>query len=204
MNPSAEDKIKAAALQVFLQKGYANCTSREIAREAGMNVALVNYYFRSKSKLFAIVFESVMNDFMHSMVQVFSSNLPVRSKIELLIAREYEFLALHPEIPNFVLSEIERNPNSMDEIKPMLSVILKSGVLEEVELLQKKGEMRSIDMVSITLLLMSNCQFPFMAKKLVHAIHGIDLAAYENQLQNHREHVVQMILNYLFPNEAHG
>jgi AcrR family transcriptional regulator len=204
MNPSAEDKIKAAALQVFLQKGYANCTSREIAREAGMNVALVNYYFRSKSKLFAIVFESVMNDFMHSMVQVFSSDLPVRSKIELLIAREYEFLALHPEIPNFVLSEIERNPNSMDEIKPMLSVILKSGVLEEVELLQKKGEMRSIDMVSITLLLMSNCQFPFMAKKLVHAIHGIDLAAYENKLQNHREHVVLMILNYLFPNEAHG
>ena len=107
MNPSAEDKIKAAALQVFLQKGYANCTSREIAREAGMNVALVNYYFRSKSKLFAIVFESVMNDFMHSMVQVFSSDLPIRSKIELLIAREYEFLALHPEIPNFVLSEIE-------------------------------------------------------------------------------------------------
>jgi AcrR family transcriptional regulator len=204
MNPSAEDKIKAAALQVFLQKGYANCTSREIAREAGMNVALVNYYFRSKSKLFAIVFESVMNDFMHSMVQVFSSDLPVRSKIELLIAREYEFLALHPEIPNFVLSEIERNPNSMDEIKPMLSVILKSGVLEEVELLQKKGEMRSIDMVSITLLLMSNCQFPFMAKKLVHAIHGIELSAYENQLQNHREHVVQMILNYLFPNDAHG
>lgn len=204
MNPSAEDKIKAAALQVFLQKGYANCTSREIAREAGMNVALVNYYFRSKSKLFAIVFESVMNDFMHSMVQVFSSDLPIRSKIELLIAREYEFLALHPEIPNFVLSEIERNPNSMDEIKPMLSVILKSGVLEEVELLQKKGEMRSIDMVSITLLLMSNCQFPFMAKKLVHAIHGIELSAYDNQLQNHREHVVQMILNYLFPNEAHG
>jgi len=204
MNPSAEDKIKAAALQVFLQKGYANCTSREIAREAGMNVALVNYYFRSKSKLFAIIFESVMNDFMHSMVQVFSSDLPVRSKIELLIAREYEFLALHPEIPNFVLSEIERNPNSMDEIKPMLSVILKSGVLEEVELLQKKGEMRSIDMVSITLLLMSNCQFPFMAKKLVHAIHGIEFSAYENQLQNHREHVVQMILNYLFPNDAHG
>ena len=204
MNPSAEDKIKAAALQVFLQKGYANCTSREIAREAGMNVALVNYYFRSKSKLFAIVFESVMNDFMHSMVQVFSSDLPVRSKIELLIAREYEFLALHPEIPNFILSEIERNPNSMDEIKPMLSVILKSGVLEEVELLQKKGEMRSINMVSITLLLMSNCQFPFMAKKLVHAIHGIELSAYENQLQNHREHVVQMILNYLFPNDAHG
>ena len=43
-----------------------------------------------------------------------------------------------------------------------------------------------------------------MAKKLVHAIHGIDLAAYENKLQNHREHVVLMILNYLFPNEAHG
>ncbi|MFM7388296.1 MAG: TetR family transcriptional regulator [Bacteroidota bacterium] len=53
MIKGTEQKIKDAALTVFIQKGFVNCTSREIAREAGMNVALVNYYFRSKSKLFA-------------------------------------------------------------------------------------------------------------------------------------------------------
>ena len=105
MNQTAEDKIKQAALRVFIQKGSANCTSREIAKEAGMNVALVNYYFRSKSKLFAIIFESVMQEFLKSMIQVFSSDIPIREKIRLLIEREFEFLSQHPDIPNFVLNE---------------------------------------------------------------------------------------------------
>ena len=49
---STEEKIKEAAKRVFLGKGFSGCTSREIAKEAGMNVALVNYYFRSKNQLF--------------------------------------------------------------------------------------------------------------------------------------------------------
>ena len=108
MNQNAEEKIKQAALRVFIQKGSANCSSREIAREAGMNVALVNYYFRSKSKLFALIFETVMQDFLKSMVQVFSSDLPIREKIKILIEREFEFLGQHPDIPNFVLNELAR------------------------------------------------------------------------------------------------
>ena len=57
---SSEDKIKDAAKRVFILKGFSGCTSREIARESGMNVALVNYYFRSKDKLFQIILQAVL------------------------------------------------------------------------------------------------------------------------------------------------
>jgi len=201
MIKGTEQKIKDAALTVFIQKGFANCTSREIAREAGMNVALVNYYFRSKSKLFTIIFESVMQDFLKSMVQVFCSDLPFREKIRILIEREYEFLTQNPEIPNFVLNELARNPKAMDGMRPVLQMVNDSGVFDEARRLQAVGEMRAMDIVQVTLLIMSNCQYPFMAAPLLQVIHSIDHPTYHNHLLTHKSHAVDMVLGYLFPND---
>ncbi len=201
MIKGTEQKIKDAALTVFIQKGFANCTSREIAREAGMNVALVNYYFRSKSKLFAIIFESVMQDFLKSMVQVFCSELPFREKIRLLIEREFEFLVQHPDIPNFVLNELARNPKAIEGILPVLHMVNESGVFDEAKKLQASGEMRSMDIVQVTLLIMSNCQYPFMAGPLMKVIHGVDETTYTAHLNAHKTHAVSMVLGYLFPND---
>ncbi|MFM7596613.1 MAG: TetR/AcrR family transcriptional regulator [Flavobacteriales bacterium] len=201
MNQSAEEKIKNAALRVFIQKGSANCTSREIAREAGMNVALVNYYFRSKSKLFAIIFESVMQDFLKSMVQVFSADLPIREKIRILIEREFEFLGQHPDIPNFVLNELARNPEAIEGFIPVLNMVNESGVFDEAKKLQERGEMRQMDIVQITILIMSNCQYPFMAQPLMKVIHGVSNETYKEHLNAHKTHAVNMVLGYLFPND---
>jgi len=202
VNQTAEDKIKQAALRVFIQKGSANCTSREIAKEAGMNVALVNYYFRSKSKLFAIIFESVMQEFLKSMIQVFSSDIPIREKIRLLIEREFEFLSQHPDIPNFVLNELARNPEAIQGILPLLKMVNESGVFAEAQKLQSSGEMRKMDIVQITLLIMSNCQYPFMAQPLMKVIHGVSPAKYKKHLIDHKTHVVNMVLGYLFPKDT--
>lgn len=202
MNCTAEQKIKQAALQVFVKKGFANCSSREIAKEAGMNVALVNYYFRSKSKLFTIIFDSVMAEFMQSMVQVFNGSLPIREKIRFLIEREYEFLTKNPEIPIFILNELSRNPEAIEGFKPVMEKVMESGVFEEVAKLQKSGEMRQMDMLNVTLLIMSNCQYPFMAKPLMSVIHHVDEVAYYGQLEAHKNHVTLMILNYLFLNDS--
>src|SRR5215203_1539650 len=66
---STEEKIKDAARKVFTQKGYSATRTRDIAEEAGINLALLNYYFRSKEKLF----EQVM---MERMQQLFGTLLP--------------------------------------------------------------------------------------------------------------------------------
>ena len=45
---STESKIKDAAKIVFHKKGFTATRTRDIAEEAGLNLALLNYYFRSK------------------------------------------------------------------------------------------------------------------------------------------------------------
>lgn len=52
---STEQKIIEAARKVFTRKGYSATRTRDIAEEAGLNLALLNYYFRSKQKLFELV-----------------------------------------------------------------------------------------------------------------------------------------------------
>ena len=54
---STEEKIIAAARKLFTQKGFSATKTRDIAEEAGINLALLNYYFRSKQNLFQIIIE---------------------------------------------------------------------------------------------------------------------------------------------------
>jgi AcrR family transcriptional regulator len=194
-----EEKIKAAAKRVFVQKGFSGCTSREIAKEAGTNVALVNYYFRSKNQLFVIIYQSVTEDFLLSMVEVFSADLSLKEKVSQLIDREFEFLGKHPEIPMFVINEMSRNKNAGIEPQVILSKLGTTGIFQETIEAQENGFMRKVDLVSIIMLIMANCQHPFMARLLNQQLNGLTDEQYNQQLLKHKEVVKEMLLNYLFP-----
>ena len=80
-------------------------------------------------------------------------------------------------------------------------MVTESGVFDEAKKLQLQGEMRPMDLVQVTLLIMSNCQYPFMAEPLMKAIHGVNETDYKNHLIAHKTHAVNMVLGYLFPND---
>jgi AcrR family transcriptional regulator len=196
---STEDKIREAARQVFLAKGFDGCTSREIANAAGENVALVNYYFRSKSQLFKIIFEAAMDDFILSMVQVFGSDKTLEEKMRIFIEHEYAFLEKHPELPSFILNEMNREEGcTMDHQKYFLKVA-ETGIFEECFKAQKEGRMRSISLSSIPLLIMSNCHYPVMAKNMLMQLHGMTSTEYDDNLNLHKKLVSDMLVNFLFP-----
>ena len=196
---TTEDKIKEAAKQVFIAKGFSGCTSREIAKTAGMNVALVNYYFRSKSALFKIIFEAAMGDFLLSMMEVFNTTLPLEEKLKNYLDREYEFLAKYPEIPSFIINEMGRKDGVHIDNTSVFKCIEHTGIFEECQQEQAAGRMRKIDITSITLLMMSNCQFPFMGSAVLQQVHGLSPEQYQKQLVEHKQIVTEMLIGYLFP-----
>lgn len=198
---TTEAKIKEAAKRVFTNKGFAGCSSREIANEAGMNVALVNYYFRSKEQLFNVVFHAVMDEFMLSMKDVFRMKQPLETKVRLFIEREYEFITKHPDIPGFIVSEMNRCELGDTNKLFIMDEIAETGIFEEMHQAQANGDMRKLDLMSVTLLLMSNCHFPFIAKSLMQEIHQIDDEKYAQQVILHKQYVIEMLIGYLFPSK---
>lgn len=199
---STETKIKEAAIRIFTAKGFNGCTSREIAKEAGINVALLNYYFKSKGQLFDIVIASVLNDFTFSLIDVLKSNMSLVNKARILIEKEYDFLSKHPEIPSFIINELGKKDKNYFECLDIVNELIETKIFQEVIEAQASGEMRKVDLVSLMLLIMSNCHFPFMAKPMIKTIHSLEDDQYNEHLMVHKQYVTEMLINYLFPKNS--
>lgn len=200
---TTEEKILNAAKKVFLEKGFDRCTTRDIANEAGENVALVNYYFRSKAALFEKIFQDAIEEMMHSMIEIFKSDISLKDKISIFIDREYSFISTFPGLPNFVLSELNRVDGCRASKKTIFNKVLDSGVLDQIQIAQENGEMIRIDLFGISALLMSNCHYPFIAKNLLGSLMDLQEEEYLQMAIQHKEHVKKMIINFLFPKTSY-
>ncbi|MEI7901044.1 MAG: helix-turn-helix domain-containing protein [bacterium] len=67
---NTQDKILHAATKVFADHGYRDATTRMICSEARVNVALVNYYFRSKAELYKAVIGALFEDVAKPMMSI--------------------------------------------------------------------------------------------------------------------------------------
>ena len=110
-DPTTEEKIKEAARKVFHKKGYAGTRTRDIAEEAGVNLALLNYYFRSKEKLFDLIMEETMQLFFQSLKGLINNErTTLQEKLQDFTTQYIDFLCSQPELPIFILNEIQMNP----------------------------------------------------------------------------------------------
>ena len=110
-NNTTEEKILQAARKIFVMKGMTGSRMQDIADEAGINKALLHYYFRNKEKLFEVVFWEAANELFLKMNGVFESNLGLLDKIRLFSMEYIEMVLKAPFIPQFLFTEINRNPD---------------------------------------------------------------------------------------------
>jgi AcrR family transcriptional regulator len=196
---STEDKIREAARAVFIAKGFSGCSTREIAKASGMNVALVNYYFRSKSQLFQLIFNAAMEDFTNTMVEVFSRDLTLPEKMKILIEKEYEFLSQHPELPSFIIQETNRESDIAHDNFGFFQKISNTGIFQQCLEAQQRGEMREINIFNLTLLIISNCHYPFMSRNMLKGMLKLNDSQLIPNIEIHKKHVSDLLIAYLFP-----
>jgi len=123
VNLSTEEKIKAAAQRVFMKKGYAATRTRDIADEAGINLALLNYYFRSKEKLFELIMMEKLLKFFGGIAPVLNDpTTSLEQKFTLLSGNYIDLLTANPELPLFILSEIRTNPERFVSNLPVAKI----------------------------------------------------------------------------------
>ena len=103
---NTEQTILDAAEKLFLDKGYSGARTIEIAKEAGVNHAMLHYYFRTKENLFNKIFEQKAEMLIGSLIHAFETNLPFEERIQLGIERHFEFLRENPNLPLFILRQI--------------------------------------------------------------------------------------------------
>lgn len=128
---TTEERIKEAARKLFTQKGFAATRTRDIAEEAGINLALLNYYFRSKQKLFDLIMMENFRQFLGGMSMNFlDQKMTMEEKIGRMVSAYIDFLTEFPDLPLFILNEMQGNPSKLaarvsEELAPARSHFLK-------------------------------------------------------------------------------
>ena len=126
---NTEQKIKKAARVVFHDKGFVGARTRDIAEAANINLALLNYYFRSKEKLFQIIMVETLAEFNQAMGEVFNDeSTTLEKKIQLVSEKYIDIIIAEPEIPIFIMTEIRSHGAEILEKLPANSILQSSFI----------------------------------------------------------------------------
>lgn len=163
---TTEDKILEAATNVFVAKGMDGARMQEIADEAGINKALLHYYFRSKEKLFEAIFSGIIQFAFPEISRIVKSELSVVEKIELVINAYIDLLRKHPLIPGFVMKELNRDPSGL------FKMVLKFGfnpqvIFDQMQEAMDRGEIVKMNPIHLAANIVSMCVFPFAARHIL-------------------------------------
>jgi len=163
---TTEEKILEAAKNVFVTKGMEGARMQEIADEAGINKALLHYYFRSKERLFEAIFSEIIKFVFPKLTQILISDATIITKIEQVVDAYIELLIKHPFIPAFIIKELNRDPSGL------FKMVFKFGlnpqiVFDQIQASMDRGEIIQMSPQHLVANIVSMCVFPFAARPII-------------------------------------
>lgn len=197
-----EQVILKAATRLFLERGFASTTTTEIAREAGCNQALVHYYFRTKDRLFAAIFEKKMQNFITSLLEISKEQIPFEEKLARKIASHFEVIREDPKFPLFFFAELSTNPKRLETLKEMLGdkpqVIVKQ-FQDELNHEIDAGRIRPVSVFDLLMTIVSLNIIGFIAEPLFKTITKISDEEYMKLIERRKKENIHIVLQSLKP-----
>ena len=193
---STEEKIKEAAKKIFIKRGYAGARMNDIADELGMNKALLHYYYRSKEKLFEVIFFEVFDMLLPKLKATVTTELPLREKIELFVSTYVDAIASNPYVPMFILHELSQDPDRFVEKLKRRNSFPEIGqfILQIIQEMEEKSIQR-YHPFHFFMNMISMCAFPFVARPMLQAVSGIGDDHWNEIMAIRKEEVTRFILN---------
>jgi AcrR family transcriptional regulator len=202
-----EARILDAAHIVFVRRGTAGARMQEIADEAGVNKALLHYYFRNKSRLAAAVFQRVARGLFLRVSETLGSDAGIEDKVRRVVRLYLEQLTKTPYAPAYVISELNQHPDRaaqfVEAVRHIREQSLNANVLDtlgkQLRRRVRAGEMRAISTPQFIANLASLCIFPFAARPMLCAILDLDDRGFARFIEERKTALPEFFLNALRP-----
>ena len=203
----AEQRILDAAHKVFIRRGTAGARMQEIADEAGVNKALLHYYFRNKSRLADAIFHRVAGGVFARVTEIARSDAQLEEMVRGIIGAYLDQLTRMPYAPGYVLGELNQDPERGRQLIEALGRRPGSDSPQAfLDSLQRRideriaaGTIRPISAQQFLTNLVSLCIFPFAGKPLLCAVMGMDDGAFADFIDERRRVLPEFFLNALRP-----
>lgn len=195
IDQSTEEKILDAAKKIFVTKGMAGARMQDIADAAGINKAMLHYYFRSKEKLFEVIFTEALNRLVPKVTAILDSDIPLFDKIKKFCEEYIDIVTGNPFIPLFVINEMNKQPEDFlrkvwGKQKPGIKNFFRQ-VENEVE----KGTIKPIHPFQLLTHIISLTIFPFIAKPILHFMTEMDEKQYHDFMEARKKEIPKLVID---------
>ncbi len=190
-----ETRILAAAKNVFIRRGTSGARMQEIADEAGVNQALLHYYFRSKERLSEAVFREVAGPMFPAIIEFVGADIPVGEKIDRIVDTYLTTMSRAPFLPGYIISELHHHPGRIQQLlSDITGADMNNALRPAFNKLERQlaaearaGRMRRINAQQFFVNLISLCVFPFAARPMLSAALGFDDAGFAEFIEQRRK-----------------
>ncbi len=189
--------ILEAAERIFAEVGLAGARTDAIASLAGVNKALLYYYFKSKDGLYLAVLEDHLKAFHRRAGEVLSAGGSARATLLRYVSTHFDFVSARPYYPRLVQRLLMAGGRPLERLAREHFAPLYRKLAEVIEQGVRAGELRRADSHHTVLSLVSLNVFYFSAAPIVKAVTGLD--PYEKRnLARRKEEVLRLIRYGLF------
>lgn len=188
-----ESRILEAAKKVFTEKGMHGARMKEIAEEAGINKALLHYYFRSKEQMFDGIFKDILQSFLMPLVETLNKDIPMEKKIEFLVNHYITKFEKDTALPVFIINEMHQNPEKLNIMKEGLQMLTSSKFFQEIKTKHGGGDNNNLAvhrMVNIMALTI----FPILAKPILFKLFNMNDERFHEFLNERKTMVPEMVI----------
>ncbi|MBP7652990.1 TetR/AcrR family transcriptional regulator [Candidatus Dependentiae bacterium] len=190
-----ELKILEAAKKIFSKKGYDGARMQEIADEAKINKACLHYYFRSKDKLFEIIFRQCFKKVYNELGEVIDKELPLKDKIVFIVEHYIKFISKNQYLIPFIMTEVAKDPEKLVKIIKNSEIKFKPGnFIKQIKKEIESGKIREIDPLQLFMNIISMCVFPFFARPIICGILEISETKYRKMMDDRKKIIVEFIM----------
>lgn len=185
-------KLLEAARHNYLGNEFRSVSVRQIAEAAGVNAAMVNYYFGSKQGLYLAMVDSVMSE-----LEVELNKLAANKDLTVAdFSSSYcRLLAANPWWPNFIVREVLFSSGEIREA--MIQRFSSAFAPRLIALLQEdiaNGEFRQdLNPVLTLMSLMGMTVFPFLARPILESVLNVKID--ESMVETLAAHNTTLFLN---------
>jgi len=192
---NTEGQILEAAKNVFQSKGMDGARMQEIADKAGINKAMLHYYYRSKQLLFEAVFKNAFSLLAPQLNTILNDDSSIEEKIRNFTSNYISFIIKHPYLPNFIIQELNRNPEFILKLKENKGFPNLEKFKKQVKNAIENGLIKPISPEQLFINILGLNVFPFVAKPLIMALINSDDKTYTQLMEDRKTEVSNFIIN---------
>jgi TetR/AcrR family transcriptional regulator len=199
-----EQRILDAADEVFVRRGTDGARMQEIAEGAGVNKALLHYYYRTKDRLAEAVFLRIAGKFLPAVLQTMASDLELEVKVKQVVEAYLDQFSRRPYLPGYLISEITHHPDRLPRLFGALAgKQVKERVLaklaDQIDERVRAGTLAPITPEQFLVNVIALCVFPFAARPMLMVVLGLDAKAFQSFIDERRTTLPEFVARALRP-----